>query len=322
LLASKGCNLEQADNDGYTALHISCQEHKYSAAELLISKGCNLEARTNDGATPLIRASRYGHCDIMVLLLENGSDIEAVIDRCGYTSICIAVLQNQRKAVELLIAKGANWNTPTNQPPSTQFRTLLQIAEESGLSEMVEILETANKRKKKKEYQRRKKEEAKLLKEMGMREEKIAAEKRMVGGDEEENEVDDCGSIGIEDQIEEMNLSPPPAVLQEVVVNSPRAKAADTTAESADITTATTSPDTTSLLFSSYSVAELSAWLTTTIKTIPQSVLTELENNEVDGMMAIELDKRDDWKELGLNNIQSAKVIAEIKKLLLKDDGS
>ena len=149
-----------------------------------------------------------------------------------------------------------------------------------------------------------------------MREEKIAAEKRMVGGDEEEDEVDDGGSIGIENQIEEMILFPPPASVQEVVVHSPFAEAADITAESADITTATTNPDTTSLSFSSYSVAELSAWLTTTIKNIPQSVLAEVENNEVDGMMAIELDKRDDWKELGLNNIQSAKVIAEIKKLL------
>jgi hypothetical protein len=41
--------------------------------------------------------------------------------------------------------------------------------------------------------------------------------------------------------------------------------------------------------------------------------LTEVENNEVDGMVAIELDKRDDWKALGLNNIQSAKVIAELR---------
>ena len=133
---------------------------------------------------------------------------------------------------------------------------------------------------------------------------------------------DDGGSIRIEDQIEEINLTPPPAPVQEVVASSPFAKAADITSESADITTATTNPDTTSLSFSSYSVAELSAWLTSTIKNVPQSVLTEVENNEVDGMMAIELDKRDDWKELGLNNNQSAKVIAEIKKLLLKDGGS
>ena len=153
-----------------------------------------------------------------------------------------------------------------------------------------------------------------------MREEKIAAEKRIVGDGEKEDEVNDMGSIGIEDQIEEMNLSPPPAPVQEVVVHSPFAKAADITAESADITTATTNTDTTSLSFSSCSVAELSAWLTTTIKNIPQSILSEIENNEVDGSVAIELDKND-WKELGLSGLQSAKVIAGIKKLLLKDDG-
>ena len=64
-----------------------------------------------------------------------------------------------------------------------------------------------------------------------MREEKIAAEKRMVGGDEEEDEADDGGCIGIGDQIKEMILSPPPAPVVDVVVNSPFAKAADTTAE-------------------------------------------------------------------------------------------
>ena len=123
--------------------------------------------------------------------------------------------------------------------------------------------------------------------------------------------------MGIEDQIEEMNLLPPPAPVEEVVVNSPFAEAA----EAADITTDTTNSETSSPPFSTYSVAQLSAWLTTIIKNIPQSVLTEVENNEIDGAIAIELDNKG-WHELGLSGIQSGKVIAGIKKLLLKDNGS
>ena len=149
-------------------------------------------------------------------------------------------------------------------------------------------------------------------------------EKRMVGDDEEDedgDEVHDVESIIIENQIKEMSLSIPPAPVQDVDPNSPFAEAADITAESADITTATTIIDTTSPSFSTYSVAGLSTWLTTTIKSIPQSILSEIENNEVDGSVAIELDKND-WKELGLSGLQSAKVIAGIRKLLLKDDSN
>jgi len=54
---------------------------------------------------------------------------------------------------------------------------------------------------------------------------------------------------------------------------------------------------------------------------IPQSVVTEVENNETDGITSIELEKKY-WGELGLSGIQSAKVIRLIKKLLLKDVGS
>ena len=93
---------------------------------------------------------------------------------------------------------------------------------------MVKILNTANKRKKKKEYNQRKKEEARLLKEIEMREDEDAVYKRLVGAEEEETVEDeeDGRNLGIEDQIEEMNLLPPPAPVEEVVVNSPFAEAA------------------------------------------------------------------------------------------------
>ena len=141
----------------------------------------------------------------------------------------------------------------------------------------------------------------------------------MVGAEEEETGEDeeDGGNLGIEDQIEEMTHQPPPAPVEEVVVNSPFADAAG----AADIATATTNSDTSLPPFSTYSVAQLSAWLASTIKNIPQSVLTEVENNEIDGSTAIELEA-EGWKDLGLTELQRAKVIAEIKKLLLKDDGS
>ena len=95
------------------------------------------------------------HCDIIELLLENNADIEAVIDEFVSTSICAAVMNNQGKVVEMVIAKCVNWNTFTNHPPSTppstQFKTPLQLAETVGLTGVVKILEIANKRRRRKE---------------------------------------------------------------------------------------------------------------------------------------------------------------------------
>ena len=87
----------------------------------------------------------------MSLLISHGADVESVMDFGGYTPICVAVIGNQPRAVELLIAKGCNFNTPTNHPRSTQLFTPLQIAEAGGFTEIVEILKAANKKKKKKE---------------------------------------------------------------------------------------------------------------------------------------------------------------------------
>jgi len=104
------------------------------------------------------------------------------------------------------------------------------------------------------------------LKEIEMSEEKIAVEKRLVEADEEEEigeDEEDGKTIGIEDQIEEMNLlPPPPAPVQDVAIN--------TFTETADITIETTS--TTSPSFLTFSAPQLSVLLAGTIKNIPHSI--------------------------------------------------
>ena len=79
----------------------------------------------------------------------------------------------------------------------------------------------------------------------------VVAEMAEAEAEEEEsdNEENDGETVGIEDQIEEMNLLLPPASIQDVVVNSPFAEAATS---SADISTATAIIDTNLPSFSSY----------------------------------------------------------------------
>ncbi|KAG2424653.1 hypothetical protein HXX76_014377 [Chlamydomonas incerta] len=51
LIAAK-CNLEDKDNDGFTALHYAAQKAHYAACELLIEAGANTSAKTKKGNTP------------------------------------------------------------------------------------------------------------------------------------------------------------------------------------------------------------------------------------------------------------------------------
>ena len=91
--------------------------------------------------------------------------------------------------------------------------------------------------------------------------------------------------------------------------------------QTAKATTITTTTDTTSQSFATFSTPQLSTWLTTTIKNIPQSILTEIEKEEITGSVAILLDK-DDWKGIGFTGLQSAKVIDGINIHLLNDGGN
>ena len=161
-LLSQGANIEASLYEGVTSLHLSCHRGNHNITKLLISKGADIESRTTDnGRTPLHVASIDGHFDVMSLLISHGADVESVLDFDGLTPICYAVDVNQPRAVELLIEKGCNFNTPTNHPPSVRFETPLQLAEARGFTEIVEILKAANKKKKKKEYNQRKKLEGK-----------------------------------------------------------------------------------------------------------------------------------------------------------------
>ena len=120
---------------------------QFNVAELRILKGDDIEARTtHTGSTPLHLASGEGHLDLMSLLIEKGADVESVLDSGGYTSICVAVIFNQPRAVELLIAKGCNFNIRTKTPPCTRFETPLQLAEGWEYTEIVKILKAAKRR--------------------------------------------------------------------------------------------------------------------------------------------------------------------------------
>ena len=77
-LVARGADLEAADYDGRTALHLAASEGhlplvKY-IVEYFVRRGAKLEPRDRWGATPLDDAEREGHEKVAAILRLNGTD--------------------------------------------------------------------------------------------------------------------------------------------------------------------------------------------------------------------------------------------------------
>lgn len=68
-LVANGVNLDEADYDGRTAIHLAASEGHDNIVQFLIAKGINLTPKDRWGGTPLDDAKR--HCKVStVSLLE------------------------------------------------------------------------------------------------------------------------------------------------------------------------------------------------------------------------------------------------------------
>ena len=72
-----GSDINAADEQGWTALHMAAYEGHKKTTELLCSKGANVNARTVSGWTPLHMAASRGHAFVAQRLLAHGADVSA-----------------------------------------------------------------------------------------------------------------------------------------------------------------------------------------------------------------------------------------------------
>ena len=146
-LIKKGLDVNEAQGDGTTALHLAAMKGDAELAQMLLVAGANHRATTRIGAyTPLYLAARGGHSAVVAALLaagadpkaettngttplmigaasgdtktitalvENGSDINAKDKAKGETALMFAAAFNRPDAVKLLLAKGADHKATT-----------------------------------------------------------------------------------------------------------------------------------------------------------------------------------------------------------------
>ena len=70
-------NIDETDQDGWTALMYAARLGKTDLAKILIEKGAHLEAKNHAGLTPYLWAAYAGHVEMMKLLNQSGADIDA-----------------------------------------------------------------------------------------------------------------------------------------------------------------------------------------------------------------------------------------------------
>ena len=102
LLIAKGFNVNLADSNGITPLHIAIQTGNAEIFFELTYAGANINAATKLGITPLYLAAEQGS-DVMVsYLLENKADVNSPAYD-GVSPLYIAVQQNQLMVVDILL---------------------------------------------------------------------------------------------------------------------------------------------------------------------------------------------------------------------------
>ena len=140
-------NIKGGSNYGYTALMYAVKEGNTEIAKLLLDNGADLNIKDSFGYTALMFAVREGNTEIVKLLLDNKANISGEINYqkevmypADYKNneLMSAAEKGYTEIVELLIDNGADLNTR-----SKSGKTALDIAEQKGHQDIVDILRTA-----------------------------------------------------------------------------------------------------------------------------------------------------------------------------------
>lgn len=131
-----GLDREKADHEGNTPLLAALAEKKSNSVDTLMSYGVNVNAHNNAYIYPLHFAAHEGDVDRVRQFLQKGADINAVITNNGNTALHWAISRGHANVVEELVQAGARLDMPDKKG-----HTQMDFAKGIG-PHMVKILET------------------------------------------------------------------------------------------------------------------------------------------------------------------------------------
>lgn len=106
-LLDDGLDIDDQDNDGFTALHKAIIGKKEAVISHLLRKGASPHIRDRDGASPLHYAVQVGAMQTVKLLIKYEVDVNAA-DNEGWTPLHIAVQSRNRDIAKVLLVNGAD----------------------------------------------------------------------------------------------------------------------------------------------------------------------------------------------------------------------
>jgi ankyrin repeat protein len=133
-----GADVNAAQGDGLTALHMAAESGNVEVAKALLGAGAKVAATTRIGAyTPLHIASAGAHTAVVEALIAGGADVAAVSSPAGSTPLHLAAKAlNGEGAVRVLLAHAA----PVNARESSAGQTPLMFAASLGRTAAVKEL--------------------------------------------------------------------------------------------------------------------------------------------------------------------------------------
>jgi uncharacterized protein len=135
-LLDQGANVNAAQGDGMSALHLAARAGEVTMADVLIGAGAKLETKTRLGEhRPLHVASASGRSGVVSLLVAAGADVNA-LTTTGAAPVHFAAASGSADAVAALLSGGAE--VDVREPVWGQ--TALMFAAAAGRTEAIEVL--------------------------------------------------------------------------------------------------------------------------------------------------------------------------------------
>ncbi len=107
LLLENGADVNERDNEGYTALMVAVDADNLKMVEFLLEKDAAVGERDWFGYTALMLAAKEGHLKIAELLLASDADVN-IKNNSGETALVLAVSWENSGIAKLLLKRGAD----------------------------------------------------------------------------------------------------------------------------------------------------------------------------------------------------------------------
>jgi ankyrin repeat protein len=135
---SQGADVNEAEGDGLTALHVAAEQGHAEIVELLLARGASASPTTRIGSyTPLHLAAMGGHAEVAEVLLDAGGNANAVTTNSGVTPLHLAAAAiDGADAVEALLEHGAD----PNAREASAGQTPLMFAAAENRADAIRVL--------------------------------------------------------------------------------------------------------------------------------------------------------------------------------------